>query len=304
MPGAPVTESGPMTAPLSLRALALPAALALAACAAPRAATVPAPPAPGLSPGSIEMLAGVLWVQTSAEYRALSEQAYAAAEAALARALADSGWTAALEQTGDYAARPPAVILDIDETALDNSPYQARLVLGNAEFESDTWTAWIDEAAAPAVPGAVEFARAAAARGVAVFYVSNRDSIHEPGTRRNLERVGFPLPATPDVVLLRGERGWTSDKTGRRAAVAAEHRVLLVIGDDVNDFANARLPLAERDALVRRHADRWGERWIVLPNPMYGSWLGAAIGPGEDLSDADVLTRKLQALDPEGASGP
>lgn len=304
MPAAPVTESGPMTAPLPLRALALPVALALAACAAPRAATVPAAPPPGLSPASLEMLPSVLWVQTSAEYRALSEQAYAAAEAALERALADSSWTAALEQTGDYAARPPAVILDIDETALDNSPYQARLVLEGTAFEPGTWTAWIDEAAAPAVPGAVEFARAAAGRGVTVFYVSNRDSIHEPGTRQNLERVGFPLPSAPDVVLLRGERGWASDKAGRRAAVAAEHRVLLLIGDDFNDFADARLPRAERDALVRRHADRWGERWIVLPNPMYGSWLGAAIGPGEDLSDADVLSRKLEALDPDGAAGP
>jgi acid phosphatase len=285
---------------LRLRPLRATALLALAACAAAPAREA-APPAAAEHP----LLQSVLWLQTSAEYRAAAEQAFAGATASLDRALVDSTWTAERGQTGDYAALPPAVIVDVDETMLDNSPFEARLIVSGGEFDPADWAAWVEEAAAPPVPGALEFAREADRRGVTIFYVTNRDAPAEAATRRNLERAGFPLPADPDVVLLRGERPeWTSDKTSRRAHVAAGHRVLLVIGDDFNDFVLARLPLEERDDLVRRHADRWGERWFILPNPMYGSWEAAAIGPGEDLSEEEERARKLDRLRTEGATAP
>ncbi|HUP18496.1 MAG TPA: HAD family acid phosphatase [Gemmatimonadota bacterium] len=288
-----------MTA-IRLRPLGAVAIVALAACA-----TAPARDAATPAAAEHPLLQSVLWVQTSAEYHAAAEQAFAAAGAALERALADSTWTAELTQTGDYAALPPAVIVDVDETMLDNSPFEARLVLSGETFDPADWAAWVEEAAAPPVPGALEFAREADRRGVTIFYVTNRDAPGEAATRRNLERAGFPLPDDPDVLLLRGERpDWTSDKTSRRAHVAADHRVLVVIGDDFNDFVLARLPLEERDTLVRRHTDRWGERWIVLPNPMYGSWETAAIGPGEDLSDEEELARKLERLRTRGIPGP
>ncbi len=292
--------------PIRARTLPRPASGLLALLAALACATAPARDAPPPAVAEHPLLQSTLWVQTSAEYRALAEQTFASAEAAMERALADSGWTAALEQTGDYAALPPAVIVDVDETMIDNSPFESRLILSGESFDPAAYTAWIDEAAAPAVPGALEFARAAEARGVTIFYVTNRDAPGQAeGTRRNLERLGFPMPADRDVLLLRGERPeWTSDKSSRRAHVAANHRVLLLIGDDFNDFVLARLPLEERDALVRRHADRWGESWFVLPNPMYGSWEAAAVGPGEDLSDDDELDRKLQRLDTDGIDAP
>lgn len=224
----------------------------------------------------------------------------AAARAALPRSLADSAWTAALEQTGDYARLPPAVIVDVDETALDNSPFEARMVRRGIEFEPEAWSAWVEEAAAAPVPGALAFAREADRLGVTVFYVTNRDAPLEAATRRNLAAAGFPLAEGPDVVLARGEReAWTSDKASPRAAVAERFRVLLVVGDDLGDFAPARVPLEERAALVRNHADRWGERWIVLPNPMYGSWQSALVGFESGLPPEELLERKLEALDRE-----
>lgn len=278
-----------------------PAALLAAAACASAPARDAAPPGLAEPP----LLQSVLWVQTSAEYRALAEQAFAVAGTTLDRALADSTWTAAVEQTGDFAGLPAAVIVDVDETTLDNSPFEARLVRSGESFDPADWAAWVEEAAAPPVPGALEFAREADRRGVTIFYVTNRDAPYEAATRRNLERAGFPLPTDRDVLLLRGERPeWTSDKTSRRAHVAADHRVLLVIGDDLNDFVLARLPLEERDALVRRHAERWGERWIVLPNPMYGSWESAAVGPGEDLTPEQELRRKIERLHTAGVPGP
>lgn len=289
----------PVSGPVRTRAKRTPRSRALAAGLVLLAAcaTAPAREEAAAPPAEHPLLQSVLWVQTAAEYVAAAEQAFAAARAALPRALADTTWTAALEQSGDYAALPPAVIVDVDETVLDNSPFEAQLIRSGEEFDPARWSAWVDEAAAPPVPGALEFARAAERSGVTIFYVTNRDAPQEAGTRRNLEAAGFPLAEEEDVVLLRGEReGWSSDKSSRRAWVAERHRVLLVIGDDFNDFVFARLPVEERDALVRRHADRWGERWIVLPNPMYGSWEGAVTGPGEDLTPEQELQRKLERL--------
>lgn len=272
------------------------AALVSAACAT----TPRTEPIPDVAPWPTADLDAVVWVQTAEEHDAAALQAYAAAGAALRRAVADSTWTAALEQTGDYAALPTAVIVDVDETVLDNAPFEARMVLEGGSFDPDAWAVWVDAAEAEPVPGALGFLREADRHGVVVFYVTNRDAPREEGTRRNLERVGFPVAEDRDVVLSRGEREeWTSDKGSRRAAVAEEFRVLLVIGDDLNDFLPARLPLAEREGLARRHADRWGERWIVLPNPMYGSWEGALWGHRSGLSPSEQLEAKREALGTE-----
>lgn len=282
-----------MPAIASRAAFVVPLAVA-AACATSPATREAPPPATALPPEAD----AVLWVGTSEEYRASALQAYAAATASLDRALADSTWTAALEQTGDYADLPPAVIVDLDETAVDNAPMEATLILErDGTFDPDAWADWVNAAEAEPVPGALEFLREADRRGVAVFYVSNGAAALEEGIRRNLERVGLPLAEDRDAVLLRDEReAWTSDKSTRRAHVAGSFRVVLVIGDDLNDFLPARLPLAEREGLARRHAERWGVSWIVLPNPMYGSWEGA-LWHGRDLSAAEQVEAKREALE-------
>lgn len=285
---------------------ALQLALALCACATSRPPTTPpagAPPpataeAPA-APSEHPTLYATLWIQTAAEYRAIAWQTYAAARASLLRALADSTWTAAVEQEGaDYAGLPPAIIVDVDETVLDNSPNQARMIHSGGEFDPEAWVQWVEEGRAPPVPGAREFLARADSLGVTVFYVTNRDAPNEAATRRNLEVAGLPLEPDVDTVLLRGEREeWASDKSSRRRAVAERYRVVLLVGDDFIDFVPAILTRADRDRLVERYRERWGERWIVLPNPTYGSWERALYSGATDPDEADRARLRLEALE-------
>jgi acid phosphatase len=260
---------------------------------------------PGLARAQAVMdgLNAVAWVQTSVEYRASALQAWRSARLSLERALKDKRWTAALEQTGNARRLPPAIIVDIDETVLDNSPGQARFLLeGSGRYSQQQWEQWSAESRAEPVPGAREFLSAAAARGVTVFYISNRGQQEAEATRRNLVEKGFPFRnATAadlgDALLLRGERPeWTSDKSSRRAAVAAHYRVLMLCGDDLNDFFPARMKPEERMAKARAYDAWWGERWIILPNPMYGSWEDALYDFDRTLSPAAIQQRKLKAL--------
>jgi acid phosphatase len=240
----------------------------------------------------------MLWVQTSEEWRAVAAQSFRLAELLLEKARKDKRWSAAVEQTGDARKLPPAVVLDIDETALDNSPAQAREVQQNRAFEPAAWTQWVNESAAAIIPGAVEFCRHATSRKVTVFYISNREPGHEAATRANLERHGFPLDARLDTVLLRGERPeWGADKGTRRASVAATHRILLLIGDDLGDFlSGVRTTLDKRRELTAPHAGKWGTKWIMIPNPSYGSWEEALYGEPRPADPVERLERKLQHL--------
>ncbi|MCU0250465.1 MAG: hypothetical protein MUE61_09670 [Vicinamibacterales bacterium] len=257
--------------------------LSLAAGCAGRTAppaTAPTPaPAAAAAPAKSALPDSIVWVRTSVEYRAVTTQSYRLAELMLDRALADRRWTAAIEQTGDVGSKPPAVILDVDETVLDNSESQERDVRDGAAYSEARWAVWCNERRAVPISGALEFTRAAAAKGVAVFYVTNRDRALEQATRDNLAKYGFPLDPGRDTVLMRAERPeWTSsDKSSRRGVVAQDFRILLLVGDDFGDFVQgARGTLAARTALDEAHAAMWGVKWIALPNPMYGSWKTAA----------------------------
>lgn len=262
--------------------------LAALACAGrtPAPASAPATPAPGApgvttaaGPSRAPLPDSIVWFRTAVEYRATALQAYRLAGLMLDRALADRTWTAALEQTGDYASKPPAVILDVDETVLDNSESEERNVREGAVYSEARWADWCNERRATPIPGALEFTTAAAAKGVTVFYVTNRDRALEQATRDNLAKYGFPLDPGRDTVLTRAERPeWAaSEKSPRRALVAQDFRVLLLVGDDFGDFvAGARGTMAARKALDEAHGAMWGVKWIALPNPLYGSWKTAA----------------------------
>jgi len=252
-------------------------------------ATHTAPPAqrsaPAGSAAAHENLNAVLWVQTALEYEASALQAFRLAQMQLDAALADTRWTAAIEQQGDASKLPPAVIVDVDETVLDNSSYQARMIRDNASYASATWDPWVEEARATAVPGAVEFAQYAAKKGVTVFYVTNRTANLEAATRRNLAAENFPLTDTVDTVLVRGERPeWSASAKGpRRAFVAGTYRILLLVGDDLGDFVvDAAGTPEERETRAAAQSDWWGRRWIMIPNPTYGSWERAIIGSAAD----------------------
>jgi len=252
------------------------------------------------SPSAMAVLDATLWLQTSAEYAAMSRQIWRAAERLLPEALADTTWSAALEQEPGAGDLPPAVIVDVDETILDNAPYAARLIERDESFSEESWAVWVEEAKAHPVPGALGFVRTARQLGVEVFYVTNRLANLEEATRRNLDAMGFPPGDAEDVHLLLGEReGWGSDKTSRRAWVAERYRVLLLAGDDLNDFLPARgLDVETRAELTERHEDRWGTRWIVFANPTYGSWMSAVLEGLESRSPTAVNERKLESLRP------
>ena len=276
------------TSALTLSLLAC--TLALGACkrtdpppSAPAAgASVATPAAPG---GAVadDNLNAVLWMQTSAEYRALSGQSYRAAADHLDAALKEANWDALVPAERGNAATglEPAVVMDVDETVLDNSPYQARLVREGKEYDELTWDRWVAEKKARAVPGVVDFAKAAAARGVTILYLSNRAEHLQAATLANLRAVGMPV-ADDSVFLglgtfVEGCEQNGSEKNCRRQLAGRKYRVLMQFGDQLGDFVQVVANTPEgRAALLAEYHDWFGERWWMLPNPTYGSWEPAA----------------------------
>lgn len=274
---------------MSFRAPALTAlafAFALTACqhartpvAAPRADLPAVAPATTNPLAANDNLNAVLWMQRAVEYRAASTQAYRAATANLDRALRTPGWDALVpgERANAAGTLKPAVILDIDETVLDNSPYQARLVRGDGEYNEATWDAWVREQKAAAVPGVVEFARAARARGITLLYLSNRSVHLKDATLANLKAVGMPV-AGDEVFLglgtvVDGCEQEGSEKNCRRQWAGRQYRVLMQFGDQLGDFVQVVANTPEgRDAAYAQHQAWFGERWWMLPNPSYGGW--------------------------------
>lgn len=256
-------------------------AIGLSACAAPPAARPPeAHPA----------LEAVTFMATAAERDALCLQAFAVARASLERALADPSWSACQEAVGDPSHLPPAVICDVDDTLVDTSAFGVQALFDDLPYSHADFADWAARADAPALAGAASFLRGVADRGVTVFYVTGRGEESRADTRRNLERLGFPLRADRETVLCRSD---TSDKGPRRAAVAREFRVLLLLGDNLADFSSrfTALDVEARRAAAREAAPWWGERWIVLPNAAYGDWQRAAAGWRELPPDAAARAR-------------
>ena len=261
-------------------------------------ACLPAKAADAVAPNDI--LNATAWMQTAVEYRANCLTVYALGKTRLDEALADRSWTA-YNQTGAYQDLPPAVILDLDETALDNSPYEARMVATGTPFDPKTWNTWIAAGVAKAVPGAVEFTTYAASRGVKVFYVTNRSVDQKEATRRNLAALGFPSGGNVDTLLMQKERPeWATPAKGVRFAyVAKDYRVLLLFGDNFGDFTDrASAGIAERDKTFDELKAHFGHDWLVLANPIYGSWEAAAYGNDSKLSDGEKRARKIGALAP------
>lgn len=227
--------------------------LALGACApAPAAVFVPAPEA-----SATALPNDVRWVRSSAEHDALFLQVYRVAEARV-RDLATT------RRPGTW-----AVILDADETVLDNSEYQRRLARTGTSFDSDTWNAWVREEAAGVLPGAADFMAAVSDLGGRVAIVTNRDDVVCDATRANLRALGL----RPDVVLCQTGPSdknprFTSVRDGTTPAGLPPLEVLVWVGDNIQDFPGLT-QAARPDAAALAP---FGERYFILPNPMYGSW--------------------------------
>lgn len=230
--------------------------LLFSACAAP----APTPTAPSPQPAADTLPPRDLhWVRTSAEYRALFVQTYRAATDRLR------------EHASGRPAGTWAVILDGDETVLDNSEYQRRLFQRGARFDINTWNDWVREMAADSLPGAAGFIRTARELGGRVIMVTNRDEIVCEPTRANLRRLGLHF----DAVLCQqpGESGkngrFRAVTTGQTPAGLPPLDVLIYVGDNIQDFPDATQQLRTAPP---SQLDNFGQRWFLLPNPMYGSW--------------------------------
>lgn len=250
-----------------------------------------------------ERLHGTLWLQGALEYNVACQQAYSLARLSLKEYLSDVSRSAAIEQDNDYRGLPPAVILDIDETVLNNSPFQARLVEQGVDYSEALWVAWVGEGEAKAIPGASSFLQFASSRGVKIFFVTNRTSDLEAVTIANLSKeLGFQVSA--DAVLCKNEKPeWTSDKSSRRCEICRTHRVVCLVGDEFNDFAFiGKPPTNERLRLGQILSERWGNGWIILPNPLYGDWEKSLYDYSTTLTDREILEKKYQRLETGNAN--
>ena len=272
----------------------------LAACA-----SAPQKPGPGpaAKSGADDNLNAVAWTQTAVEHDLILRETYKVAREKLAAALADPSWDALPHDERDAPPKdlPPAVILDIDETVLDNSPYQARLVRDGGMYNEVTWAQWCREARAKALPGAVDFTVYAHAHGVAVFYLSNRAKDLDEVTVANLRNAGLPVDRADRFLglgtVVPGCEQVGTEKGCRRRLIGEHYRVLMQFGDQIGDFVDvlANTP-AGRTAVVAPYLDWFGDRWFVLPNPTYGSWEPALFNNDWSLPQAKREAAKRAAL--------
>ncbi len=233
-------------------------------------------------------IGAILFQQKAAEYRALCLQAFNWGK----RSLDDDDKTKKkLPKAQKKMAR--AVVVDIDETMLDNSPAQAFGAKNRLPFELKSWYEWGEMRKAKAIPGAVEFAIYAKQKGVRVFYVSNRDEVQKAATIDNLKNAGFPDVSEENVMLRQKE----STKEPRRMAIAEKYRIVILLGDNLNDLSNVyeKRTVADRFSEVDKAKEFWGNKFIVLPNAMYGEWESAIYR--DDKSTATPAEKRANALE-------
>jgi 5'-nucleotidase (lipoprotein e(P4) family) len=204
----------------------------------------------------------VLWQQTAAEYRALCYQAFNLASLRVNQIPKEQ-----------FKKKKLAIITDLDETILDNSYSEAQLIKDGKQYSSQAWKDWIDRSAATAVPGAVEFLQWAKQKGITIFYISNRSFASVPSTLVNLQKLKLPDADTAHMFFQTD----TSSKEKRRQLVMKKYNVVMLLGDNLNDFTQAfeLKPIAERFAETDKVKNEWGKKFIVLPNATYGEWENA-----------------------------
>jgi len=227
-----------------------------------------------------------LWQQRAAEYKALCFQAYNLAKLHLDESLKQPG------------AKSLAVVTDIDETVLDNSPYDAMRAINNQDYDLKTWKAWTAKAQADTVPGAPAFFKYAASKGVTVFYITNRDEDERAATLKNLQL--YSLPNADDAHLLL--RQTSSSKESRRQQVLKTHNIVLLCGDNLPDFDmlyDNHPAEQNRQAITEQLKKEFGSRYIVIPNPSYGDFESAVFNNNYKLTNAqkDSVIRSKVKVD-------
>ena len=210
----------------------------------------------------------LLWQQTSGEYKALAYQAYNLARMELDEIIKNT----------DKRSKPLAVVTDIDETVLDNSPYAGKQLELNEDYNKERWIEWGEQVAAQPVPGSVEFFTYAKQHGVEMFYISNRYDQQKHETIANLKKFGYPFTDEAHVLL----RTTTGSKKERREQVSKTHNIVMLLGDNLSDFSTVfeNKSTNERNAEVNALKADFGTKFIVLPNPTYGDWENKGIFEG------------------------
>lgn len=228
------------------------------------------------------MEAATLWQNQSAEAKFLALQVYQIAKNQLKPALKTKSTK-----------KPAAVMLDLDETVLDNSPYQAWGVLADRDYESETWAAWIKAAQAPLIAGVKSFVEEATRLGIQVFYVSNRSAKHTEDTYQNLVKRGIPV-VRKNMLL----KTHTSKKRFRRKKIEEKYEILMFFGDTLADFHEdfEEVSPVTRQNLVFEYGDLAGKKYFLLPNPMYGEWEMSLYNYQYDLDDKRKKTLRRNAL--------
>jgi 5'-nucleotidase (lipoprotein e(P4) family) len=206
-----------------------------------------------------------LYQQRAAEYRALCLQAYNIARFRLDDILRSAPGS-----------MPRAIITDLDETVFDNSRNEVHQDLQGKGFDPAGWTQWTSMADADTVPGSFSFFKYAASRNVEIFYITNRGEKDRAGTLENLQKFNFP-DASNDHLFVRQN---TSGKEARRQQVMTGHDVVMLLGDNLSDFSQVfdLRTVDDRSRTVDQLASEFGNRFIVLPNPVYGDWENSVYG--------------------------
>jgi 5'-nucleotidase (lipoprotein e(P4) family) len=217
-------------------------------------------------------LAATLYNQLSGEYHALALQAFHLAKLRVE------------EKLSAYKHKPDslAIVVDLDETILNNSAFQAQLIKDDSTYFQE-WSEYIKSIKAKAVPGALDFLKYVNEQKIRIFYITNRDSTEFESTARNLARLHFPQIDTIDFKRdynLQVERVITDGKQAgnkefRFENVRKRYVVLIQMGDNLNDFSGKFYHQTDgtRDSLVEAEDTAFGKDYIVLPNAMYGDWL-------------------------------
>ena len=245
-----------------------------------------------------QSILSVLYVQTSTEFAANNIQTFNNASKALDMALKDKTWTAALEQKDNFVSKDPAIIIDVDETVLDNSSFQSRTILSGLSYPNG-WAKWVNESMATAVEGVYEFLHYANENDVKIFYVTNRlESLREP-TIRNLKNLGLPFDDNLNSLIMREDEN-VRDKTKRRKNIAEDYRIVLLLGDQLTDFISTKEAYvyhSDRKKLANKYSDMWGSKWFMITNPTYGRW-ELSIYDEMPKSEEEAIQKRKETLNP------
>lgn len=232
---------------------------------------------------SDQLMMSVLWYEYSAEMQACYYQTYN-----FAKILLDKNQS---EYKGN---KKTAVIVDVDETVLNNTPFEEKILETGILFSDSTWKQWTDLGIAKPLPGAVEFLKYAQSKGVETFYISNRKTSEVEATMKNLQNEGFPF-ADVEHLLFKEE---TSNKTARRNKVSENYEILLLIGDNLRDFDEI---FKERETnlgfdVVKENKEQFGKKFLILPNPMYGEWEKAIYGGKYPKTEEEMLKLRSEKI--------